>query len=134
MCGVPTVAAGIPPMRTFGTPGGPITPGWPVGSPTSRCWRHHFSRLAGSRPVGLHTILSSSRARTRRLSIPEAYSIDPDHGRLDGARSHPLHVGGAAAFELRGGAGQAELAARLDVTRHSPPVDGDPSLVALSVI
>jgi len=27
MCGVPTVAAGIPAIRTVGTPGGPITPG-----------------------------------------------------------------------------------------------------------
>ncbi len=34
MCGVPTVAAGIPPINTVGTPGGPMTPGWPVGSAT----------------------------------------------------------------------------------------------------
>ena len=34
MWGVPTVAAGLPPMRTVGTPGGPMTPGCPVGSPT----------------------------------------------------------------------------------------------------
>ena len=27
MCGVDTVAAGIPAIRTVGTPGGPITPG-----------------------------------------------------------------------------------------------------------
>ncbi len=31
---VPTVAAGLPPMSTDGTPGGPTVPGWPVGSPT----------------------------------------------------------------------------------------------------
>jgi hypothetical protein len=33
-CGVPTTAAGMPPMSTVGTPGGPMTPGCPVGSPT----------------------------------------------------------------------------------------------------
>jgi hypothetical protein len=33
-CIVPTVAAGIPAMSTDGTPGGPMTPGWVVGSPT----------------------------------------------------------------------------------------------------
>lgn len=34
MCGVVAVAAGIPTMSTVGTPGGPITPGCAVGSPT----------------------------------------------------------------------------------------------------
>jgi hypothetical protein len=34
MWGVPAVAAGMPAISTVGTPGGPITPGCPVGSPT----------------------------------------------------------------------------------------------------
>ena len=34
MCGVVAVAAGIPAISTVGTPGGPMTPGCPVGSPT----------------------------------------------------------------------------------------------------
>src|SRR4051812_48132171 len=33
-CGVPRVAAGSPLTSTVGTPGGPTTPGCPVGSPT----------------------------------------------------------------------------------------------------
>jgi hypothetical protein len=34
VCKLVTVAAGIPPMRTVGTPGPVMTPGWPVMSPT----------------------------------------------------------------------------------------------------
>lgn len=33
-CIVPTVAAGIPPIITVGTPGPVMLPGCPVGSPT----------------------------------------------------------------------------------------------------
>jgi len=53
MCVVPTVAAGIPAISTVGTPGGPITPGWPVGSPTRAAGGIPFtSFLATSGPAG----------------------------------------------------------------------------------
>src|ERR1044072_287144 len=80
MCGVPTVAAGMPAMSTVGTPGGPITPGCPVGSPTRAAAgiarsSHAFARWS---LVDLH-----HRAGQRRRGL--ALEVQRRAGHLDRA-------------------------------------------------
>ena len=86
---MPTVAAGLPPMSTVGTPGGPMAPGCPVGSPT---------RAAGG-TIWLPSIDLDRRAGDdvgpTGFELGGRVGRDLDRGALEGQGRLGVHVDGA---------------------------------------